>query len=312
MQTRVGYAVVGLFVIILSAAVLAAGLWLSADLSGREYDRYTVFATESVTGLSPNATVRYRGVNVGQVRTIGLDEERPDRVRVTVDIATDTPLRADTKARLNTQGLTGVAHLELTGGSPEAPPPETPEGEPYPVLGTTPSLMAQLESALQEGLGSLDRISVQIEKLLEDDNLEQLTATLNHVERMSRQMADSSQQIDRMMERASAMMADGSRLSREISTELPKAMQQFNRTLAGVEETAQVIARAGEDIGVATREGSDSLQDVTATTLPQLAALLRELESLADGMGSLTDELSENPSILLYGRPPRPAGPGEE
>lgn len=312
MQTRVGYAVVGVFVIILSAALIAAGLWLSADLSGREYHRYTVFSSESVTGLSPSATVRYRGVNVGHVRSISLDPDRPDRVRITVDIADDTPLRADTRARLNSQGLTGVAHLELTGGSPDAPPPEQPDGEPYPVLESTPSLMVQLEAALQEGLGSLERISNQVEKLLDDGNLEQLTATLSHLERMSRGLADSTGQIDRMMERAEGMMEDGSRLSRELSAEIPQALRQFNETLAEVEDTARVIARAGEDIGDATRAGSTSLQDITSTTLPQLAALLRELEGLADGMGTLTEELSENPSILLYGRPPRPLGPGEE
>ncbi|MEX0732726.1 MAG: MlaD family protein [Aquisalimonadaceae bacterium] len=312
MHTRVSYAAVGLFVVLLGLVIIAAGLWFSADLSGREYARYSIYSSESVTGLSVNASVRYRGVEVGQVRDIRLDERRPDRVHLLVDIATDTPLRSDTRARLSTQGLTGIAHVELTGGSADAPPPEQPEGERYPVIPTSPSMLSRLDSALDQGLASLDRISVQIESLLQDDNLENLNRALANMEELTRGILGHSNRLDGILDGAENLLHDGSRLSDTLNGQLPLIIDRLDATLSGVDTMSETLADAGDEVARSTRDGSDSLQDLTRATLPQLTALLRELESLSSDMGALTEELAENPSLLLYGRPPRPPGPGEE
>lgn len=312
METRVNYAAVGLFVVLLGAALVAAGLWFSADTSGREYRRYSIYSTESVTGLDTNAPVRYRGVEVGRVQDIRLDQDRPDRVHLLVDIARDTPLRNDTRARLSTQGLTGITHVELTGGSADAPPPETPAAEPYPVIPTAPSLMSRLDSALDEGLASLDRISVQMEKLLQDDNLDNLGATLDNLERFTRSMADQSGRLERVLEGAEAMMREGGRLSMQMNRQLPAMVERLEATLESMDAMTLAVSEASSQVGSATQAGSDSLQELTRATLPQMTSLLRELETLAAGMGALTEDLAENPSLLLYGRPRQPPGPGEE
>jgi len=312
MDTKVNYAAVGLFVIILSMAMVAAGLWFGADLSGREYKRYSIYSSEAVTGLNTSAPVRYRGVDVGRVREISLDRKRPDRVHLVVEIATDTPLRIDTRARLSSQGLTGIANVELTGGSPEMSEPEHPEGEPYPVIPTAPSLMSRLDMALDDGLASLERISTQMEKLLMDDNLENIRGTLANVEELTRSLAKHSERLDSVMLSAEGFMADGGKLTSELTRQLPDLFNRMDSALLSVNRMTDSLADSGNEIGTASREGAESLQAITRTTLPQLSSLLRELESLSIGIGALTEELSENPSLLLYGRPRRAPGPGED
>ena len=100
------------------------------------YDRYYAFMRESVAGLSVNSTVKYRGVDVGRVKEIALSPENPEEVRLVLDIDRGTPIKTDTIAVLETQGLTGLATLNLTGGSRDAPPLQATEGQEYPVIKT--------------------------------------------------------------------------------------------------------------------------------------------------------------------------------
>src|SRR5579871_2511402 len=115
METKFSYATVGLFVLVLSAALIAAVLWIaSGSLFKKKVDLYLAFEDESVAGLNLNAPVKYNGVDVGSVREIQLDHNNPQRVRLLFALAHDTPVKADTEAVLKTQGLTGIAYVELS------------------------------------------------------------------------------------------------------------------------------------------------------------------------------------------------------
>ncbi|HLZ34821.1 MAG TPA: MlaD family protein, partial [Nitrospira sp.] len=148
MEPKVNYVLVGSFVVLLGAAVLGAILWLGKTDYRGVYDRYEVYMRESVAGLSVNSTVRYRGVEVGRIKDIALSPDNPEEVRLTLDIARGTPIKTDTIAVLEAQGLTGLAWLNLTGGSREAPALVASEGQEYPVIKTGPSLFYRLEEAI--------------------------------------------------------------------------------------------------------------------------------------------------------------------
>lgn len=90
-------------------------MWLAKSDYRGAYDRYYVFTKESVSGLSVNSTVKYQGVDVGRIKEIILNPDDPEEVRITLDILRDTPVKTDTVAILVTQGLTGLATLNLTG-----------------------------------------------------------------------------------------------------------------------------------------------------------------------------------------------------
>ena len=86
----------GLFVLLLGGAFAAAVLWLVARPSDVAYRTYVAHFSESVSGLNVKAAVKYRGVDVGQVRAINLDRDNPERVRILLNIEADTPVKQDT------------------------------------------------------------------------------------------------------------------------------------------------------------------------------------------------------------------------
>ena len=112
------YSVVGAFVLILGALLIAGVLWLaSGGALQKSYNQYLAIADESVAGLNLNAPVKYNGVDVGKVRKIWLDPVNPQRVILLFAIERGTPIKEDTIAVLKTQGLTGIAYVELSGGA---------------------------------------------------------------------------------------------------------------------------------------------------------------------------------------------------
>jgi phospholipid/cholesterol/gamma-HCH transport system substrate-binding protein len=149
MEEKVNFTVVGVFVLVLGAALIGGVLWLSSGKSYRtSYDIYQTFMKESVAGLNLNATVRYRGVEVGRVKNIALAPGNVERVQLTLAIESGTPIKVDTVAILSTQGLTGIAFVDLRGGSRDSPALVAEHDAPYPVIHSGPSLMVRLDASL--------------------------------------------------------------------------------------------------------------------------------------------------------------------
>ena len=118
MENKVNFALVGAFVLVLATALVGVVLWLaSGGAYQTQYERYDASVEESVSGLNPKAPVKYNGVDVGKVERIWLDPENPQRVKLRFQIERGTPIKVDTVATLKTQGLTGIAYVELSGGT---------------------------------------------------------------------------------------------------------------------------------------------------------------------------------------------------
>lgn len=114
MEDKVNYSLVGAFVLLLGAALVAGVLWLAAGLGGQqEMEPYQAFIKESVAGLDLDAPVKYLGVDVGKVSQIAIDPQNPQQVRLRFMIQRGTPIRRDSVAVLKTQGLTQYCYFSV-------------------------------------------------------------------------------------------------------------------------------------------------------------------------------------------------------
>jgi phospholipid/cholesterol/gamma-HCH transport system substrate-binding protein len=293
MESKVSLAAVGAFVLALGAALVASVLWLSSPKSYRkDYDTYVVYMSESVSGLSVDAPVRYRGVPVGAVRGIALAPGNIEQVELTLDIERGTPLREDTVAVLRTQGLTGIAHVELSGGSQDAPALAARADEPHPVIRAAPSLMQRLDSEVSALLDSLSRSSESLGRsservgrasdslnaALAEDNRRALAATLAHLEVLSRRLAASAGSVE--------------------------------HALQGVQDMAGKASQAAADTSSAMNSVRVEARRIGGA-VPEAQALIAELRELTAALRRVSDELERNPAVLIHGKPPAKRGPGE-
>lgn len=305
MFNRVNYTLVGLFVVVLGIALVAAGLWFSADIDQEEQKHFLVYPEESLTGLSRNSPVKYQGIDVGRVRELGLDEQ--GRVRVLISVGENVPVRADTKVRLASQGLTGLGHLELVPGDPDAPRPRADE-HAYPVLPNAPSLRSRLEQAVEDGLASIDRMGERMETLLSEDNIRGLTRTMANIERISESLADNSEHLNRTLTEAEALIRD----TRALVNAAPETLTRMQRSLDRFDAAVGSVKTVADDLQATQAQGSRTLERVNRETLPELNRTLRDVRDVTRTLDRFGQGLIDHPSQLIFGGPRRPPGPGED
>ncbi len=321
MKPRVSYMLVGAFVLLLGAALVAGIVWLSTAGGERSYETYVAYVSESVSGLSVNAKVAYNGVEVGRVDDIGLDPHDPSRVRLYLEIDVDTPIMTDTVASLAASGITGVMHIELSGGGPDSQPLRAAEGQEHPVIQTRPSLFARLDESLTGLIDDLSgtaegltEVANRVEMLLDEDNRNTITAILENVRAFTEDLDGITGEMETIAEAVAAA-----------TDELPALIAQADDTLAAFEDSALAIEGAGHDASttLASLDASitevadringviDDLQPLTRGGPVRLVQLVDELQLLAATLRRLSQDVERNPEMLLFGRRDVVRGPGE-
>ena len=305
MESKVNFAVVGVFVLVLGALLVSGVLWLSSGKSySKTYDTYLIYMSESVSGLSLDAPVRYRGVQVGSVRRIALAPGNAEQVQLTLDIERGTPVKQDTVAVLQVQGLTGIAHVDLSGGSRDSPPLKPGSGEKYPVIRTGPSLMLRLDAGVTALLTNLNRSSENVNALLDEENRAVLRRTLVSLEHLSGILAAHAGAIDTGLDHASRTMKNTERLTALANAELPQLLQRIQRSADAFDRMASETARASSS-------AASAVESVRIEALPEARQAITELRELTASLRRFSEALERNPGMLLQGRPAVPPGPGE-
>jgi phospholipid/cholesterol/gamma-HCH transport system substrate-binding protein len=301
MEAKVNFAVVGVFVLVLGAGLIAGVLWFSSGGAYRKaYDSYHTYMAESVSGLNLDAPVRYRGVEVGRVRKMALAPANVQLVQLALDIERGTPVKQDTVAVLRVQGLTGIAYVELSGGGPESPALEARPGEAYPVIRSGPSLMVRLDSAISALLANANRTSERMNALMDDDNRRVFKQTLAELQVLSRTLAARSAAIDSSLANTARTMANTARLS----VDLPRLVDRMQASADRFDRMTSDVAQAGTGVRADLRQASDEI-------LPEVRLLASELREVTGSLRRFSEQLEQNPSMLLYGKAASRPGPGE-
>jgi phospholipid/cholesterol/gamma-HCH transport system substrate-binding protein len=311
----VSYALVGLFVLVLGAALIAGALWLaSGGAFQQKHDSYLAIVDESVAGLNLNAPVKYNGVDVGRVREISLAPGNPERVNLLFAIEHGTPIREDTVAVLKTQGLTGIAYVELSGGTPGSPLLRATAGSRHPVIRTKPSLSARLENILTNVLAKLDSTSGSLNALLSDENRAAFKSALADISTVARTVAARKDAIDSGIVNAARAFENASRASAQVGPMIERigpVIERVGRGADAVEKMGSEVARTSVSAGKTVESVGADVNRFTAETLPELERLMGELGILSTSLRRLTEQTERDPRGFLLGRKAVPAGPGE-
>jgi paraquat-inducible protein B len=320
-------------------AGLALGLgflfFLTAGQVGKSAELFETYLSESVTGLEAGAPVRYRGVRIGQVTEIGLvnAEYRPDSrtqaaaafqlvlVRMALDPkratvpnveAAQRAVQNGLRARLSSQGLTGVSYVELDFVDPERfPPREVPWTPAYPVIPSMPSTVAQVQNAAEQVLSRVQ--NAPIEEIL--SNIAGLTGALNgqvsdgDLARTLHEAAETMTALRQAL--ADADIAGTMRDVRGVAGNLNDLTggPEAKRALASIAAAADGLRTAVSQLPAAIQSlerTARSARGVTQDTNADLAPILRDLRAVASNLRDTTELLRRSPGAAILGAPPPP------
>jgi len=247
MESRINYTIVGLFVLLLGAAGIFIPLWLTSGLNQQEFRTYIVYMNEAVDGLSPNAGVNYNGVEVGHVKQIKLNPKNTEQVILLLDIQEGTPITTNTTATLQSQGITGVAYIGLSGGKLEnAKPLQTLPGETYPRIKAIPSIRVRLDTALSTLMADLNTLNKQLENLISPQNTKAFGEILKNVNSLSHDLATHGDSIGKSLDSLNKLMHQLSQTSQnfpETSQHLQEVMNNVESLSAEIKNNPSVIIR---------------------------------------------------------------------
>jgi phospholipid/cholesterol/gamma-HCH transport system substrate-binding protein len=191
MKARASNLMIGSLTLALIAGSLGAVLGYQKFAGAKQRIPLRVIFEGSASGLHKGGSVNFGGVRVGEVISLKLDN--PRRVVALAMIDNTAPVRKDTLAGLEFQGLTGVAALSLIGGSPEAPPvPLDQDG--IPILIADPDATQDVETRIKAALRNIDQVIA--------DNRADIKDTLLNLETFTASLAANGEKIDGLVRRA--------------------------------------------------------------------------------------------------------------
>jgi phospholipid/cholesterol/gamma-HCH transport system substrate-binding protein len=315
MEIRASYLLVGAVVLALVAGLAAFSVWLVKADVDRQADPYQIAFAGSVTGLQQGSQVRYRGVPVGRVTDIRIDPERVEWVLVTIEVERGTPIRQDTVASLEMQGITGIAFVQLRGGTQASPPLVAIAGQALPQIESQRSTLERLFDSTPDLLVRSLALVEQATLLLDDQNLQALTKSLQNIETVTAALARHADDVEGALAQASgaATSVAGASdevggLARDLRALTARLDEQFDgignevgATLSDTRQAASTLQRAASGLEELVGELRQPLGDFAATGLYEFTQLVGETRQLIAALTRITKEFERDPAGFLLG-----------
>lgn len=293
METRARYVLVGAFTIATLVAGLLFLLWLARVQIDRTYAQYDILF-DTVSGLTQTSVVRYNGVDVGTVLTIALDLEDPALVRVRIEIFATTPIRADTIARLTSQGVTGVSFVALEGGSPNSPRLVAEADEIVPVITSQPSVVQELTDAAPDLLREATALIADVRAFTTTQNSANVSQIIANAER-------ATARIDAIADEAEILLAGAKDTFARADAALTAAEGAFSGADRVIDEDLPALV---ENLTAATAEirtAATRLGEFARTGLPEYTVLASDARGLVSRLGAIAERIGNDPGRFLLG-----------
>lgn len=309
MENKAHALAAGAFLLLLGLALAACAFWFQGDRTERVH--YTVVARSGVPGLNLKAPVKLRGVEVGWVDSIGFDPQDARQILVGITVDAAAPVSATTHAQLGLQGVTGLSFVSLEEADSRA---ALTRAAPGTRIALKPTLLDRLAESGPLLLAGFAETADRLNKLLSDDNREQLSRTLARLDQTaadtSRLMAalqPSARQLPGLLKDADATAQRATTALREIET-----LAADGRALT--QDLKSRVAVLDRIDGAATQlqTTSRNLELAFVGDTPQRTRpLVADLSAASRSVERAAHDLGDQPQSLLFGRGPRPPGPGE-
>lgn len=312
----------GAFVVALLALLTALAVWLTRDTT--EQRLFEISSAEGVTGLQPQAAVRYKGVLVGRVTDIALDPLQRGNVLLRIAVNEAAPITRTTYASLGFQGVTGLAFVQLDDKD-EGSPALVAEGDAAPRIPMRASMVSRLSEQGGNLLTQLEQASIRMNGLLANDNQKQLMGAISN-------LSDAAANISALTKRADQVLgADGN----PVAMNLPHMVAQADATLKSIQITTERLGASADavrnsatefqrtskrmsdpggtldKIGQSTDALATTSRQIQIQLLPRLQRTVEDTGRTARQVGRAVESLNDNPQSVLFGRTTGLPGPGE-
>lgn len=297
METRANYTIIGAFTLAVIAAAFGFVYWFAGPQDSTARKEYEIIYDGSVAGLRQGNAVLFNGIPVGQVSALGLVPGQPGQVKVRVSINKDVPVLADARAGLESQGLTGIIAVSISGGKPDAPPlPIAPDG--YPVIEAEGGAgMAGLVNAAQ---GVARKISVVLDAI----DPEYIKSIISNIDQFSKAVASKSDEVESLIDQANALAKQLNEIAGKVDTvvaNLDRATSDKDGVLVQATEAATSVRKLADNLDQRTALLTNEISRFTGPGLRQYEALASDGRRTLGELNRVLRDIQQNPQRFIYG-----------
>lgn len=301
MENKAHALAAGAFVLVVSALLALLAIWLTRDSTER--DLYEMSTNRTISGLQPQAAVRYRGVPVGKVELIGFDSRVKGNVLIRVSIDRAAPVTQSTFATVAFQGVTGLGFIQLDS-TDESAARLVPNDNDPPRIPLKPGILDKLLKQGEVIFNQVEQVSTRLNKLLSDENQQGVSTAVT-------QLSQAAGSLNRVAKGLEPTVASLPALAREASVTL----KSFRAASNDVGTAARHLDEKGGTLDKLSEGGSAlaaGAQTFSAGTLPKLGEVADETARAMRQLRRTVNTVDDNPQALIFGNGPTVPGPGEE
>ncbi|MGP1580123.1 MAG: MlaD family protein [Wolinella sp.] len=283
MENRISYTLIGGFFLFCTILMALFIWWIGRYGESKEaYRPYYILAQELDSGIKQRTPVRFRGINVGFVQDFRFSKEHQEMVEIELWIQKEIPIRRDSYAVVEAQGLSGLSYIAIKQKSTNAPLFDPSERAELP-LGAT--LLERVSGGAEQLAQSTQSALERFNELLKEENIQRIDSILGSTDVLLAHLARSSSQLQTLLNTSELMAESGTRAF--------KMLENVTKELRGIGEV------------------KEELKSTLMPLLRQSEVLLNETESAISEGKELINELKTSPYNFLFDEKISPKGPGE-
>ena len=306
METRANYVLIGGFALAGFIGLLGLLFWFAQVELDRQFAYYDI-DFQSVSGLGDASDVRFAGLPVGRVVDVRLSPENDGRVRVRIEVDASTPVRSNSIATIEAQGVTGVSFVGISAGTPDAELLADASEAEVPMIRAGRSVLQSLSREAPQILTETLKVVRQLHELIGGENQRRVSNILENIERSSAAFAgtlddfsavssavsDFAREIVRFNTMLDGLSADMSGVLKGAQTTLASIDALSGDARATMASSTETLRQTQSAVAAAERYINNDLGPVTQQLSSSVAALDNRLTTLTEGASGLISTYTE-------------------
>ena len=305
MENRLSYILVGAFVFVLLIGGVFSILWLGNYSDEGTFKFYKVATKESVSGLNEKAPVKLRGVQIGEVRTITINPKNAEEVLVIIRVQEDAPIKEDTYAIIEAQGITGLSYIQLQGGTNNAKDLKTTgKTEEYGIIYSRPSTFSRLDKTITSLSQKAEMIFERAERIMSDKNVKNFEIIIENSAKIAESTSKTMSNIESHNKEINQLLQEATDAAKGVKNMAYSFNSAIDNTgidtMNKVRDASKSVTTVMGGLNQKLEKGSFDVDILVKENLMPLQKTLQDLQLLVNETKDLVSNLKDSPSDLLF------------
>lgn len=287
MINKINYTLVGLFFVIVVSAIGIAAWWLNGSGNGAEFRPYYIQTGELPSGIKKDGLVKFIGVDAGRIGDIKFSNEKEAIIEIELLVKKDLPIKTDSVAKAEFQGITGLGYLNISKGSASAK-----------VFSPSEKAMIKLEASALSAIGNkandisvkIDRALENVNKILNDENINGISKIIKNAEEIAARLNSENVDLAPVLRNVNEAAIDFKKLINSSNA----AIENINSLAKNADKSMILFTRVEETIEEKIKNGEydfkDSLKSISQESVKTASEMRKTLKELRNTLFRLQDD----------------------